>query len=43
MSFRIGPNAELEQEVVGGQHSRNIEEANLSFKQGKLDGGSREL
>jgi hypothetical protein len=35
MSYRIGPNTEVEQGVVGGQPSRCFEEANNSFKQGK--------
>jgi hypothetical protein len=35
MSCCIGPNAEVEQGAVGGQSSRNFEEANISFEQGK--------
>jgi hypothetical protein len=34
MSCRIGPNAEFEQGVVGGQPSRSFEEANF-LEQGK--------
>jgi hypothetical protein len=29
MSYRIGPNVELEQGAVGGQPSQSFEEANL--------------
>jgi hypothetical protein len=35
MSCRIGPNIELEQGAIGGQHSRSFEEANPFLEQGK--------
>jgi hypothetical protein len=35
MSYRIGPNAELEQGAIGGQPARSFEEAKLSVEQGK--------
>jgi hypothetical protein len=35
MPYRIGPNAEVEQGVVGGQPSRNFEKVNLFPERGK--------
>jgi hypothetical protein len=35
MPCRIGPNAEVEQGVIGGQPSRGFEEGNISFEQDK--------
>jgi hypothetical protein len=35
MSYRIGPNTELEQGVVGGQPSQSFEGANPFSEQGK--------